>query len=219
MRRFLFAIIAFSFAVSAVGVAAQPAGFEFGVEQTHKLEITPFGGYVWSASVDGSFTDQNGVLRAANFDLKSGGFYGVAVDINVKPGFQLELLWQRQDTDLVVKSGGTTESANVAVEYWQIGGLTGVQRGNLMPFTSFTLGGVRMAPDGGDDTWKFGIILGLGAKVYISEKVGLRLQGRLPWIITDVGGGLFFGSGGGSAGIVAGGMIQADLSVGLIIAL
>lgn len=223
MRRLTTFLIVVVLTVAAGTASAQKdvgGGFEFGAKQQHRFEITPFAGYVWSASVNGSINDGT-TIRSGEFDLKSSGFYGVAVDINAKPGFQLELLWQRADTELEFKgvSGVKQSLGDVAVEYWQIGGVTGVQRENIMPFTSFSLGGVRLAPKDGDDVWKFGVILGLGAKIYLSEKIGIRLQGRLPWIITDFGAGLGIGTGGVSAGIVGGGIIQADLSAGLIILL
>jgi len=200
--------------VVATVAVAQPAGFEF-VEQKHRLEIIPIGGYVWSQSLDGFVGTTYG-----KFDVKSSGFYGVAVDINARPGFQLELLWQRQDTELEFKSGGSKQSlGDMAIEYWQIGGVTGVQRDNVMPFTGVTLGGVRVAPDQGDDAWKFGVILSLGAKVYLSERVGIRVQGRLPWIITNFGAGIGIGTGGVSAGLGGSGVLQADVSGGLIVTL
>ena len=222
MRRFLLVIVAAIVALTSGSALAQKdvgGGFEWGAEQKHKLEITPYGGYVWWASRDGTIVDGQGNLRTGNFDIKSGEFYGVEADINVKPGFQLALLWQRQDTDLEFKSAGITESVPFVVEYWQIGGVTGVQRDNIMPFTMFTLGGVRTQADGFDDQWDFGVILGLGAKIYLSERIGIRLQGRLPWIITNFGAGIFFGTGGASAGISGSGILGGDLGAGLIIAL
>ena len=87
-------------------------------------------------------------------------------------------------------------------------------QGNVMPYGLFSLGGTRYAESGGaDDIWKFSVILGLGAKVYMSEKIGLLVQGRMPFTFT--GGGIGIGTGGAS--IVGTGIAQFDIGAGLMI--
>ncbi len=78
-------------------------GFEF-EPQDHKFEIIPQYGYVWTVSRSTYYNNYNGDL-----DIKNSPFWGVAVDINAKPGMQVRLLYRRQDTQLTWKSQGTTE--------------------------------------------------------------------------------------------------------------
>jgi hypothetical protein len=94
------------------------------------------------------------------------------------------------------------------------------------PFALFTLGATRFAFKGNSqeypetagygDIWKFSITFGLGAKVWISDVVGLRFQGRVLMPMTWGGGGFWCGTGG--CGVGLGGtsvMPQFDLGVGL----
>ena len=70
------------------------------------------------------------------------------------------------------------------------------------------------------DWWLFSLTVGGGAKVWLSEKVGLRFEGRVMMPITWAGGGFMVGSGGG--GFYLGGgsaILQASLTAGLMIRL
>lgn len=185
-------------------------GFQF-EQQNHKLEIIPEYGYVWTVSRSATYNGFGG-----DMDLKNSPFWGVAVDINAKPGVQARLLYRRQDTQVTWKSQGTTEDVgDIGVEYWHIGGIGGMTNGNVMPFTGLTLGATRYIVDGFDDEWKFSIILSIGAKVYLNERIGLMVSGQMPYTFTDA----FVGIGGGGVSIGGYGVAQFDVLAGLIIML
>jgi hypothetical protein len=172
---------------------------------------------MWTVSKD--FTGPPPGFGNVNADIKSSGFYGIEADINVRPGMQLVLLWTRQDTETQLTGLGVPsdvpKNEPLIVEYWQIGALQGVQKGDVMPYGKFTLGGTRYAVDrpGLSDEWQFSVILGIGAKVYPSEKIAIRLEGTMPWTFTNGGVGLGFGSGG--AGLYVGGSGIAQFTVAL----
>ncbi|MCK7528585.1 MAG: hypothetical protein MZV64_69045 [Ignavibacteriales bacterium] len=66
------------------------------------------------------------------------------------------------------------------------------------------------------DEWRFSIALGGGVKVYLSDKVGLRFQGRLLIPMQFEGGSVYVGTGG--AGVAVGAytaFVQGDFSGGL----
>ena len=65
------------------------------------------------------------------------------------------------------------------------------------------------------DDWKFSIILSLGAKIYVHEKIGFMLAGQMPWTFTDA----FLGIGTGGLSIGGSGIVQFDLAAGLMITL
>jgi hypothetical protein len=183
-----------------------------------RFEITPFGGYVWTDSqevYDGYGTTQ--------VDIEDSGFWGVALDVNVPAGTsQVELLYQRQDTELTAGSSGfqQTKVADVAVEYYQIGGLSGTRRGNVYGFGGLTVGATRLIYDAGSvdgDNWKFSMIFSLGAKAYLNDRVGLRVQGRVPFTVISAGGTVGCGSAGCYSTVSGEGIGQVDLSAGLII--
>lgn len=198
-----------------------PYGFEF-QEQEHKLEIQPIGGYVWTVSTDATISNQ-GQLQYGKVDLKSSPYWGIEIDINIpKPGAQLVLLYRRQESTVEWKPTGQVKEdvGDLAVEYWQIGMVGGVQNDKVMPFTMFTLGATRYDFKGenvaGDD-WNFSMVFGLGAKIYMSPRIALRLQGTMPFTFTSGFAGVGCGFGGCSPTVGGTGMFQFDVTAGLAI--
>ncbi|MDH4037229.1 MAG: hypothetical protein OEV86_07035 [Candidatus Krumholzibacteria bacterium] len=185
----------------------------------HKAELILLGGYAWTMSQDVYVGVTGGEL-----DFSDAGFYGAALDINLaRPGAyktgQVRLMYRRSDGEVQFKpytSLTDRQSVDASIEYWQIGGLGGVRRGNAMPFTAITLGGTRLSA-GGTDDWKFSMIFGLGVKVYMSPKVGLMIQGNWPITFTDSWGGVTVGTGGAGVAIGGTGISQLDVGGGLII--
>jgi opacity protein-like surface antigen len=176
-----------------------------------RLDIIPMGGYVWTLSRNASYN-----LNSGDVDLKSGGYFGVAVDIYAVPYMQVRLLYRRQDTQLTFKRGGGISETlgDLAVEYWHIGAVKGIQQGNILPFSTFSLGGTRFAYDGGDN-WKFSILLGLGAKVHLNDRIGIMVSGQMPLSFTDA----FVGVGTGGVSLGGTGITQFDVTGGLVITL
>jgi hypothetical protein len=206
--------LALSCSVSVARAQAQWKGFTL-QEQDHKAEFGIIGGYVWTTSKDFYTT------APVNADIASSEFYGVELDVNVRPGTQLVLLWTRQDTEFKLKGlgipSGTPSSTDVAVEYWQIGAISGAQKGKVMPYGKFTLGATRYAIDSAlaDDEWQFSMIFGIGAKMYPNEKIAIRFEAGLPF--TFINGGVSAGVGTGGAGVYIGGsgISQWTLSLGV----
>jgi hypothetical protein len=185
-----------------------------------KVDLIPMGGYAWTMSMDAV---ANG--RPGEIDLEDAAYYGVALDFNVAPPgsyktAQVRLMWRREDTKVQLRgfSGLGTDFPEVdaAVEYWQIGGVTGIMRGNAMPFATVSLGATRLDA-GTDDAWKFSMIFGLGVKIYSSPKFGFMLQGNWPITFTDTWGGVTVGTGGAGVGIGGTGISQLDVGGGVII--
>ena len=93
---------------------------------------------------------------------------------------------------------------------------------NIRPFGAFTLGTTYFTPQEGgyQDEWKFSMTLGGGVKIWFSDRVGIRLQGRL--MLPMFWGGAGFSVGTGGSGFYLGGgtsMVQGDFTGGLIIGL
>jgi hypothetical protein len=188
-------------------------------EHTTRFEINPFGGYVWTGAREVYY---NAGFNSNKIDIKDSGFWGVALDANVSGTSQVELLYRRQESELTVTQTGfaSTHVADVAVEYYQIGGLSGVRRDNLMGFGGFTLGATRLVYDEtgfDEDLWKFSMVFSLGAKTYINDRFGLRVQGSLPFTFISGGGSLGCGSGGCYTTVGGEGVGQFNVSGGLII--
>ena len=114
----------------------------------------------------------------------------------------------------VVTKGGKNLSFSALV-------VVGDKQGNVgCGFGTVTLGAVRADPykPGVGSEWLFGIGLGAGAKVFLSEKIGLRFQGRLLLPFAMSGGGMWCGTGTGcSVGLGASTTIaMGDFTAGLI---
>jgi len=175
-----------------------------------RLDITLMGGYAWTVSQSATYSGVGG-----DVDLKSGEFWGIALDINANQFAQLRLLYRRQDTQVTWKQAGTTEDlGDMAVEYWHIGLVKGMTKGKVKPFTTISLGGTHFIADGADN-WKFSAILGLGAKMYVSPKIGFMLAGNMPISFTNA----FVGVGMGGLSIGGSGIVQFDLAAGIILSL
>ncbi|MCI0451485.1 MAG: hypothetical protein L0Z51_03715 [Candidatus Latescibacteria bacterium] len=207
----------------APGASAQyttPSSSTYGSKPAKKADIVVLGGYAWTLAQDVVLNYAN----AGELDITDNPFWGVAIDFNVarqgggKTG-QLRLLFRREDSDVTFVSytpSNPTGSLDCAVEYWQIGGLGGVERGNAMPFTSVTLGATRLVA-GDVDEWKFSMIFGLGVKVYTEGKFGFMIQGNWPITFTDSWGGVTVGTGGAGVAVGGTGISQLDVGGGVIL--
>ena len=190
-----------------------------------KIEITPFYGYQFN----GKATTYNGDLN-----IRDASSYGLMLDVTVRPGMQVELYYSRSDTraDFVEFRGPTYKLTDVSVNYFQLGFLRTVKQiKNVSIYGIGSLGATLFSPAGKDykqtpdiyhyeDWWLFSLTAGGGAKIMFSERVGLRLEGRLLMPITWAGGGFMVGTGG--SGFYLGGgsaILQASISAGIVIAL
>ena len=91
----------------------------------------------------------------------------------------------------------------------------------VVPFTVGTLGFTRYAAKNGqyDDEHKFSFTFGLGFKLKLNPKLGLRFHGRIITTLFNTSGGFFCGPGGCATEISAEAIFQSELSAGLILAL
>jgi hypothetical protein len=193
-----------------------------------KVEISPFAGYMFG----GSLNFYEGKLKAEN-NLN----YGVAMDIKMAEDTQIELMWTQMSTtanfepyygyyDLY-----DIDPFDMNIGYIQIGGVREMNLDQFRPFGVFTLGTTYFIPKNAtyatdnvavdiESTWKFSMTLGAGAKIWLSDRVGIRLQGNLmlPMFWSSTG----FAVGTGGSGFYVGGgtsMVQGNFTGGLIFAL
>ena len=177
-----------------------------------KVEITPFGGYQMGGSIE---------VLAGTLRIKDNWNFGVILDYTLRPGFQLELIYSHQDSELRLKQPllEPIYLMDVAVEYYHIGALRELKGGKVRPFVTGTVGVTHFNPKaaGLSSEWRFSANVGLGVKVFPSERIGLRLQGRLMLPIINGGADFFVGPGGGY--VIASGeiLVQWDVSAGLIL--
>lgn len=184
-----------------------------------RFEVTPSIGYVLNTNV-----------RAAQGDLiiKDGPGYGLTVDIghpNLPGGMMIQLMYYRQDTYMDLRewpSGVREKLFDLIVEYWQLSIVRPLQMGKVQPYGVVGLGASSFNPVGQTwgTEWLFAAHLGGGAKIFLSESIGLRLQGRILLPMTFGGGGFWCGTGGCNVGLGSyTSFVQFDFNAGLVIAL
>jgi len=195
-----------------------------------KFEITPFGGYMFG-----------GKLRTYQGDLKvqDNANYGLLINIAIAKDQKFEFFWSQMQTsaDFRPYYGYEDLRANfdLNINYYQIGTVREVNMDKIRPFGAFTLGAVYFNPKNTgsqdspgyyniQDSWRFSVSLGGGAKIWLSDRIGIRLQGRLLMPLYFQGVSMYagVGTGGASTGISVNSgvpILQGDLTAGLIIAL
>jgi hypothetical protein len=200
-------------AVIAVILTAVLTGSAFA--QANGILVTALGGYQWGGTLQGYYGEAK---------LNDAGSWGIALDIPVNPDVYVELIYTRQVTDMIYREYGTgnpaEEKFDLAVEYYQIGGLYTMAKDGPKPFGTMTLGTTRFAPQSSSygSEWMFSVALGIGVLVPVSERIGLRTHARLLLPFMYTGGGLWCGGGGCSMGVYGGSaVVQGDIALGIVI--
>lgn len=138
--------------------------------------------------------------------------YGGTIDVRVADSWSVELLYSRQQTKL----GGGFDAT---VERFMAGVVEEQDFGRTRFFGVGLLGATRFVPglSGYGSEALFTIALGLGVKHLVSEHFGVRADVRGFYAITEAGGGLFC-SGGCLFTFSGSGLLQGDLTAGVVIA-
>lgn len=176
-----------------------------------RLELTVLGGYQFGGHLDGfngeySLNDSESLTAIGNFTLR--------------PGFQFEFMYNRQATQEQFRPfvGGIKQTLwDATVQYFQFGGLGYVDAGAAEPFAVATLGWTDYGPNDPSVSGetKFSSTFGLGTKIFPSNRVGVRLEGRLMMTFMETALGLGCGTGGCSGGFYGWGVLQGALSGGV----
>lgn len=189
-----------------------------------QVEITPIAGWFFA----GTLSAVNGELELTNT-----GVYGGAIAVEVERGYQAEFQYSYAASEAsfypytpYAPAVAQGKVADVSVHYFQIGGIRTLDRGKVQPFGLFSLGATWFHPTSTtqgvkvEDVWRFSIALGGGLKIWTSDKIAVRLQGRLLMPIYFAGTSVYFGTGGAGAAVSGGiPILQGDLSGGLTFAL
>lgn len=176
------------------------------------VELTPLYGYTLSGKVE----SYNRYYNVGN-DMSFGGILSVEVD---HLSF-VELSYLRTNTDVVTKQI-VNNTFNVGVEQYQVGVLREFSEGTVVPFAKFMLGTTRyvQTSKGSGRYWLFSLGFGGGAKVFLTERIGIRLHTNLMLPMQFSGGGFFCGGGGCSSNIAFNvPIVNWELGGGLIIRL
>lgn len=182
-----------------------------------KLEIMPFGGYMFGGRIK---------LYDGEIDINGNGNYGVALGFPIEKILTVELSYFRMDTkaDWNPYRGVTNPPAgsyDMAMQYFQLGGIKYLTTGAVKPFGLVSLGATWFDNKSGkdwNDLWAFSAIFGGGVRVDMNDNIALRFQGRFMAPMYFDGMYLGIGTGGASGGAVFGAYaLQGDFSAGLVL--
>ncbi len=157
----------------------------------NRFEITPMLGYSWGGTI---FADTTNLFNR-DVDAASSGNYGINFGIPIGySNMKLELMVDRQDTDLQRGGGGLFEPdnriANMHVTYYHAGlQIPFNQSRNATPFFVVSAGVGNLDPqvNGATASNRFSASAGIGVKVPVNPNFGIRLEGR--GYFTSLGGG------------------------------
>jgi opacity protein-like surface antigen len=192
-------------------------------QSSSKLQLSAFAGWITSSDVYTS----GGYLR-----IDSTTSYGAEVAFGGGPGTKLALKWvyYKPNVQFVSQSYSYSNSNTFAVgtNYFLVQGEKGYRRGKLEPFFGGSFGTVWYAPESfkigvtsynPNDSWFFAFGIAAGAKIFVSDKVALRLGIEMlaPLYFS---GGAFYAGTGGSGLAVTGGIptISGNFTAGLTFA-
>jgi opacity protein-like surface antigen len=202
--------------VAALAVMALTSAFFPLSAMAANFEITPFAGYTWG----GEFTD---AVTGTKLKIDETANYGMMVDINLDKQSQIELYFSRQATQMKADTGTFTGNPvfDLDIDYYHIGGTYIIDPGKVVrPFVVGTLGATHMNPkeSGLDSVTKFSFSLGGGVKLFVTEHVGLRLEGRWLGTLFNDSGAVFCSSGRCAVNVQGDLFSQFVANAGLIIA-
>ncbi len=171
------------------------------------IRFNAYSAYVFDDKVSSDYSS------TSYFDGKIKGCFqwGGGIEFMASPTKGIELKYLRQDTQAPMRyydNGNQQTDFNLDVNYILVGAsnyFKGV--GNQVePYGGLAIGMAIFNlenPDKNSHTsaTKFAWGLKLGTNVWVSEKVGLKLQADLLSAVQSAGGGLYFGTGGAGAGV------------------
>lgn len=167
-------------------------------------------------------------LYEGDFRIQDAQNYGGKIAFGVSTTTFAELSYMRADTEGTFYPflGSPSDQIRFSSNYFQVGGLQQVDFGRVSPFATIGLGLTWWSPKTSQLNSKvqFSATVGAGLKLWLTDMIGIRLQGSmlLPMVYNGFGFGCGIGTGGASCGSSVYTRVtpfQGEFSGGLIIKL
>ena len=221
MKKSILIVFALFLIASASSYSQQTNGFS----NNKSIRLNVYGSYVFEDSFD-SYYDYGNYYQGQTQD----GFqYGAGIEFEVHPGSSIELLYLREDTNAPTQyyNGGLFDKYadfDLGINYILLGGNHSFRKpGSKVEGFGGLMAGMAIVDiknpqtNYSDSATKFAWGLKGGAIIWASNKVGIKLQAQLLSITQSLGGGVYFGTGGASAGVSSYSSIyQFSLGGGLV---
>ena len=173
------------------------------------IQINGYSNYVFDDRVD-SYYDPTSYY---NGTIKGGFQWGAGIEYRANPYYGIEIMYLRQDTKAPLnyyQGGVKYTNFDLAVSHIMLGGKRYFTPADskVDGYGGLVVGANVMGledPDSGRSGSKTFFAWGarLGADIWVTEKVAIKLQMQLISSTQSVGGGLYFGTGGASAGLTS----------------
>lgn len=175
-----------------------------------ELRLNTYAGYVFADKVDSYYSSTSYFEGKIQESLR----WGLGIEYKVDDNKAFELQYLRQDTQvpLTYLDAGLGGDVNftefdLAMNWIMLNGTNYIKVNETVePFIG---GGIGMAifnvenPDNGNSEGgtKFAWAIRGGSNFWVSENIAVRIQANLMSAVQSVGGGIYFGTGGGGAGV------------------
>ena len=183
-----------------------------------QVELFGLGGYMTYSSL---------TVDSGSVSFDDGINYGFGLDFGISEEYLVELNYTHNETSARLRRSNESDETlfNMNTHYFQLGAHYEFRHTNAqkaIPYALVTLGATLFDAKvvSLKDEWRFSVVLGGGAKIYLGKHIGLRLQSRIMMPFTFSGGGVWCGPGGCSLRVdnwTA--LIQFDLTAGIFIRL
>ena len=161
--------------------------------------------------------------------IKGSMQWGAGLEYLVSPDYGIELMYYRQDTEVPISYyniGPIDDVLEIGINYIMIGGVRYLAANPTFEGYGGLMLGMAIydnkKPLPGEPTsaTKFAWGVRLGANIWATERVGLKLQAHLLSAVQAFGGGFYFGTGGVGTGVSTySTLLQFSLGGGLVIKL
>lgn len=172
-----------------------------------EVRLNGYGAYVFDDKFDTYYSSTDYVYGK----IKGGFMWGVGLEAKVREDMGVELVYFNLATtapieyyDVVVRN----RTIDLGVNYIMAGGVRYLTAsgGKVEPYGGLMLGAAVFKNKSPKDTevtstTKFAWGARLGTNVWLSDRVGIKLQAYILSAVQGAGGGLYFGTGGAGAGV------------------
>lgn len=182
MRRLVFLVLLFA---PVVAMAEEP-----------RFEIVPTLAYRWGGTVE--IDDQAIHLQSYDVDMGDAGAFGLIFDLRLTDTMQLELMLNRQDTNLEDDQGlfgeepgwiispGSSEVLDTDITYYHVGAIWDLGDGPNRWFVGGSVGVTQFDFElPFDDEARLSLSGVVGMKVELNDRLDLRFGARVYWTDTN----------------------------------
>jgi len=145
-------------------------------------------------------------LYDGDFRINDAANYGGKLSVGLSSTTHVELSYMRSDTEGTFYPffGTPSDRIQFSSNYIQVGGLQEVNLDRIRPFGTFAMGLAVWDPKTSQLNTKtqFSATVGAGLKIWLTDFLGIRIQGSMlmPMVFNGVGFGCGIGTGGSGCG-------------------